>query len=130
MDSADAFTNQKYLRLETHKTNGEAVRTVVWFTMENGIFYFHSPHKTWKLKRIRKNPVVRIAPSKFRGEILGRWFDGKAKLVPEPEARRIFPLINRRYGLWGKMIISVEERTGGRRVVVAIEPDDSKHVVK
>jgi PPOX class probable F420-dependent enzyme len=130
VDPVAAFANQKYLSLETYKKNGNPVRTVVWFTIENGVFYFHSSYKTWKLKRIRKNPAVRIAPSKFRGEILGEWFNGKAKFVPEPEASRILPLINRKYGLWGKIIISIEKRTSGRRVVVAIEPDDSNHVVE
>jgi len=81
-DPVAAFAGKKYLSLETYKKSGTPVRTVVWFAVEDGKFYFHTPHKTWKLKRIRKNPAVRMAPSSFRGKILGDWFDGKGQFRP------------------------------------------------
>jgi len=32
-------------------------------------------------------------------------------------------LINRRYGLWARIMTSVEKLAGGKRVVVVIEPE-------
>jgi len=114
------FTGQKYISLETYKKTGEPVRTPVWFAMENDKLYFHTSHKTWKVKRIKQNPEVRVAPSTWGGKPKGEWVKGVAKLVEGEEAKRIFKLINSRYGLNGRIIIFFEKLFQGQRLVFSV----------
>src|SRR5689334_18846042 len=62
------FEGENVISLETYRRNGEPVRTPVWFLKENGILYVHTGDNTGKVKRIRRNPKVRVAPSHFRGK--------------------------------------------------------------
>ena len=56
---------KKYIALETFKKNKQAVKTPVWFVIHNGVIYVITREKTGKVKRIKNNPRVRIAPCTF-----------------------------------------------------------------
>ena len=55
------FGAQKYISLETFKKNGQGVKTPVWFVLQNDAFYVYTEADSWKVKRIRNNPRVRVA---------------------------------------------------------------------
>ncbi len=69
------FAGQKYLNLETFKKNGTGVKTPVWFAADpsasldsNGAkLYVYTIGVSGKVKRIRNNPHVKIAPCDMRG---------------------------------------------------------------
>jgi PPOX class probable F420-dependent enzyme len=61
------FAGEKYLNLESYRKNGTPVQTPLWFVQEGERLYVYSLAKTWKVKRIRRNPQVRVAPCTFRG---------------------------------------------------------------
>lgn len=89
------LSRAKFISLETYKRNGEAVRTPVWFVEEGGLLYFHSPSKSGKVKRLQRNPVVRLAPCARFGRIEGDWLKGKATRIDgEEETKRIVKLVN------------------------------------
>jgi hypothetical protein len=89
------LSKAKFISLETYRRNGEAVRTPVWFVEEGGLLYFHSPAKSWKVKRLQWNPVVRLAPCARFGRIEGDWLKGKATRIDgEEDTRRIVKLVN------------------------------------
>ena len=73
-----AFRNGRVLSLESYKKDGSAVRTPVVFVEENGQLYFQTALKSWKSRRVIRNPDVRIAPSTFRGKIKGGWLNARA----------------------------------------------------
>jgi PPOX class probable F420-dependent enzyme len=52
----------KYCLLVTYKRSGEAVPTPVWFGLGDGKLYVRSEAAVAKVKRIRNDPHVRIAP--------------------------------------------------------------------
>jgi uncharacterized protein len=77
---------QKYISLATFRKSGVAVWTPVWFGEEGGKLYVMSNLKAGKLKRIRNNPHVKIAPCTIRGKITGPEFTARARIM-SPEER-------------------------------------------
>lgn len=96
------FGTQKYLSLETFKKSGEGVKTPVWFVLHNGLLYVYTEADSWKVKRIRNNPRVRVALCTIRGRITGPWMDGTASIIEGDERRTADRLLDRKYFL--KMI--------------------------
>jgi PPOX class probable F420-dependent enzyme len=56
---------------------------------------------SFKVKRIRRNPVVTVAPCTFRGRLLGPAIPGRAEIVDATGAARIRTAIVRKYRLTG-----------------------------
>lgn len=112
MDSAK-FSNEKYISLETYKKNGAAVQTPVWLVEDGGVIYVRTDGKSWKAKRIRRNPRVRIAPSDVRGKPKGAFVDGEAHFVEGEEAERMNKLFRKKYGIIGRILDSVNGLRGG-----------------
>jgi hypothetical protein len=56
------FEKQKYLNIETFRKNGEGVRTPVWFVQDGEVLYARTIANSGKVKRIRNNGQVKIAP--------------------------------------------------------------------
>ena len=101
-ETLSRFQGEKVISLETYRKNGEPVRTPVWFLEENGVLYVHTDDSTGKVKRIRKNPKVRVAPSHFRGKPKTEYVDAQAELKTSPEAvKKYHSQIYRKYGLQG-----------------------------
>jgi len=104
MERAKQFTGARYVSLETFRRSGVPVRTVVWVVEDGGILYVRTSPKSGKVKRIRNDPLVRIAESNFRGAITGSWADGAARFVAGDEANRILGLFREKYGLQLKVL--------------------------
>ena len=96
------FEGENVISLETYRRNGEPVRTPVWFLKENGILYVHTDDSTGKVRRIRQNPKVRVAPSHFRGKPKADYVDARAELETSPETvEKYHSQIYKKYGLQG-----------------------------
>ncbi len=54
--------SQRYLSLATFRKSGVAVHTPIWFAEDDNKLYFMTNSKLGKVKRIRNNPQVMIAP--------------------------------------------------------------------
>jgi hypothetical protein len=116
------LSKAKFISLETYKRNGEAVRTPVWFVEESDLIYFHSPEKSWKVKRLQRNPVVRLAPCTRFGRIEGNWLKGKATRIDgEEDTKRIVKMVNsKQKGLDGRILGFFEKKN---RVAFSIKLD-------
>ena len=57
-----SFVSQRYLTLESVKRDGTPVQTRVWFAEDQGVLYVYTLANAGKVKRIRHNPRIRIAP--------------------------------------------------------------------
>ena len=93
------FDGQNYISLETFKKNGQGVKTPVWFVLHENAFYVYTEADSWKVKRIRNNPRVRVAVCSMRGTIKGPWLDGTASLVEGDDRRAADRLLDRKYFL-------------------------------
>ena len=122
-DKLAQFANQKYLNLESYRGNGQGVRTPLWFVEDDGALYFYTVAHSYKVKRIRNNPRVRVAPCDMRGNVKGEWVDATARRLGEADSRRANELLNRKYG-WAKRILnSLAKIRGLERAAFAIKID-------
>src|SRR5262245_14444785 len=69
------FATQRYLTLESVKRDGTPVQTPVWFAEEQGVLYVYTLANAGKVKRIRRNPRIRLAPCTVRGTVIGPWVE-------------------------------------------------------
>ncbi len=104
----DASTNRhgfsslhshKYCLLSTFRKTGEAVPTPVWFGLADGRAYIRTEAAVGKVKRIRREPRVHIAPCTFRGKPLGPAIEGRARILEPGESKRAERAIAANYGL-------------------------------
>ena len=96
------FEGEKVISLETYRRNGEPARTPVWFLKENGILYVHTDDSTGKVKRIKRNPKVRVAPSHFRGKPKADYIEARAELETSPGTVENYrSQIYKKYGFQG-----------------------------
>ena len=125
-----AFEKGKYLSLETFKKSGKGVRTPVWFAADRSLnlasgsaeLFVYTVDNTGKVKRIRNNAHIRIAPCDARGKVLGDWVEAQAEMVAGQEAARGMKLLNKKY--WPlKQIMGFFARFSSQaRVVIRIKP--------
>src|SRR2546426_7863017 len=102
------FVREKHISLETYRKTGAAVRTPVWFIEENGELFVRTDSSTGKIKRIRNNPRVRIAPCNARGTIKGTWVDGEARMIESESSEHVFSLLRKKYGIIYRIIRLVQ----------------------
>jgi hypothetical protein len=98
--------NQQYLNLESFKRDGTPVQTPVWFAEDGGVLYIYTLANSWKVKRIRRNPRVRIAPCTMRGNVTGQWVEAEAHIMDATTAEHGHTLLLQKYG-WKKRLGNV-----------------------
>ena len=99
----DEFLDQKYINLETYKKDGTAVRTPVWFVIDNDLIYVITRDSTGKVKRLRNNQDVRIVLCSFKGDPKSEWIMGKAENITGDEANKIIKLRKKKYGMFARL---------------------------
>ncbi len=114
------FDQQKYLNLETFRKNGNGVKTPVWFVEDGGVLYVRTQADSGKVKRIRRNSRVRIAPCAARGELLGEWVEAHAELVDASQAEKVNRLLKQKYGLLKALFDLLGRLNGGQSATLAI----------
>jgi hypothetical protein len=90
----------QYMSLTTFRKTGEGVPTPVWFANEGGKLYLLTLNNAGKLKRIRNNASVTVAPCTVRGDVLGELAEGTARILDGDEATRANALLTRKYGFF------------------------------
>jgi PPOX class probable F420-dependent enzyme len=122
-DKLSQLSRFRYINIETLKKNGSVVRTPIWFIIYEGIIFFRTDSKSGKVKRIRNNPHVRIAPCDIRGNIKGTWFDGNAKFADTKESSMVFSMIDKKYGFLTALIRSFNKIRGTNPIAMPIVLD-------
>src|SRR6476620_11819223 len=70
----------KYLSLTSFRRDGSGVATPVWFVADNGHLLVETDADSYKVKRIRRDPHVRIAVCDARGRRRGEAVDAEAEI--------------------------------------------------
>jgi PPOX class probable F420-dependent enzyme len=125
-----ALGDQKYISLETFKKSGDSVKTPVWFAADPSTdlsgaearLFFYTIGNTGKVKRIRNNGRVKIAPCTMRGEVTGEWSDARAEIISGEEAKRGMALLNKKYFPLKQILSFFAFFSRRERVVMAIRP--------
>jgi len=89
--------DQKYISLTTFRKNGIGVATPVWFGEQDGKLYVMTRSDMGKIKRIRNNPQVKVAPCTIRGKITGPEFAATARILPPEVHPRARQTLRRKY---------------------------------
>ena len=86
------LASEEFVSITTFKRDGTPVSTPVWVADLLVI----SEADSWKVKRIRHDHHVRIAPCSARGAVRGEAIDAEATL--DPETGTVEDLLARKYG--------------------------------
>jgi PPOX class probable F420-dependent enzyme len=123
MDKFESLHKQQYINIETFRKNGEGVRTPVWFVQDCEVVYVHTVADSGKVKRIRREPRVNIAPCKMDGTPVGDWFSASAREIPDEETgRRVDKLLDKKYGLMKKLFGISGSMQKQKHTVLEIHP--------
>jgi hypothetical protein len=93
----------KYLLVTTFRRDGRAVPTPVWAARDGESLVVWTVTDSFKVKRIRNNGAVRLAPCSMRGEPQGEEVGGHAVLLDSADTEQARKLIERKYGLIGRI---------------------------
>jgi PPOX class probable F420-dependent enzyme len=116
MDQAalGALDRQPYVSLATFRRSGVAVETPVWFAARDGKLYVFTEAKSGKVKRLRANPRIRLAPCGVRGRVEGDWLEGTARRVDDAAVvEAAYDALQRKYG-WQMSAANFFSRLFGR----------------
>jgi len=113
-DAIAQFDKAQYLSLETFRKTGAGVRTSVWFARDPA-------SDSGKVKRIRNNPKVRIAPCNMRGDVRGARVDAQARMCSGDEVDKGQSLLIQKYGLAKRIGDFFSGLRGRTQAVLAIE---------
>ena len=91
-----ALAKERHLSITTFRRDGTPVSVPVWCAADNGTLLVISEADSWKVKRIRRDPHVRLAPCSARGKPRGPAVDADATLLEE--TAKVQALLARKYG--------------------------------
>jgi uncharacterized protein len=87
----------KYLSLTSFRRDGTGVATPVWFVEADGRLLVETDADSYKVRRIRRNPRVTIAPCTATGRLRGIPVPARATLLPDTELARVDRLMGDKY---------------------------------
>ncbi len=113
----------KYCLLLTYRRSGEPVPTPVWFGLGDQKLYVRSEATAAKVKRIRNDPRVRVAPCTVRGKPLGRPAEGRARVLDETrDEEGAEAALRANYGLGRRLYEGAGGALGAETVYLEITP--------
>ena len=104
MTPLEALGSAKYLALETKKKDGTVVSTPVWCIRDGDSLRVTTQGSSWKVKRIRNNPSVRVAPCSMRGKPKGEFVEAVAELQDAAGTAETTAMIAKKYGWLGRRL--------------------------
>jgi uncharacterized protein len=85
--------------LVTYRRSGRPVPTPVWAAEADGRFYVRTERAAGKVKRLRRDPRLLMAPCTVRGKPLGAPFEARARVLAADEEPVGERALVARYGL-------------------------------
>ena len=116
----------KHCLLVSFRRSGEPVPTPVWFGIENGSLYLRSEKRVGKIKRIRANPAVLVAPCDNRGKPVGPAVEGHARILPPEAEAAAEQAIKANFGVGRRLYEGVAMNLGPEGVYVEVTPGGAR----
>jgi PPOX class probable F420-dependent enzyme len=95
------LADERYVSLTTFRKDGTPVATPVWVAGDDGRLLVVTGADSWKVRRIRHDPRVRVAPCTGLGKLRGDAVDAQAEIVAD--TRLVEELEDHKYG-WQKHV--------------------------
>jgi hypothetical protein len=119
----DSLRGHKYCLVVSFKRDGTAVPTPVWFGLdEPGRLYFRTGANVAKVRRIRNEARVLVAPSTVRGKPLGPSIEGTARVLDPEQTEHAEAAIQSNYGLGRRLYERAADAVGIDEAYVEIVP--------
>ena len=122
-DDRNALVGATYVSLRSYKRDGGAVDTPVWAAPLDGALVVFTLRDSFKVKRIRRDPRVMVAPCGVLGAVSGAWVDGTCHLVEDRDHEaRAYQALDAKYGWQMRLGTWLRRLVGGldRRVILEI----------
>ena len=113
----DQFVGQRTVLLTTFRRDGTPVGTPVHIAVDGDRAYVRTWDTAGKLKRIRNNPAVEIAPSTARGTPTGPAIRARARILDGEESARAGRLIARKYPILQGVAVPLVHRLRRNRTM-------------
>lgn len=110
------------MSLTTFRKTGQAVPTPVWFAQSGENLYVMTGAESGKVKRIRSNAQVEVAPCTRSGEILGPSVEAAARILSPEEVAPAKRALDQKYGMQKKFFDLMGRMRGGQSIYLEITP--------
>jgi uncharacterized protein len=121
--SFDSLRGHKYGLVVTFKRDGTPVPTPVWFGLDGeGRLYFRTGAEVAKVRRLRAEPRVLVAPCTVRGKPLGPSVEGRARMLGAAEKEHAEAAIQSNYGLGRRLYEGAADAVGADEAYVEVVP--------
>jgi PPOX class probable F420-dependent enzyme len=118
----------EFVLLTTFRKSGVGVPTAMWFAHEQGKLYLVTERTSGKIKRIRNNGRVLLAPCDFMGNVLGPQVEGYAHELPADQHAHADALLAQKYGEEYEMDSPGEGEEANEEIYIEIVSRD--HVLR
>lgn len=118
-----ALNNARNISLVTYRKDGRAVATPVWPVPLDGKLYVNTDARSWKVRRLHRDPRVRAAPCTMRGNVTGAYLEGSGRVVNDPAlAARVNAALRSKYGWQAALtpLLRVFSRRFRERVILEL----------
>jgi PPOX class probable F420-dependent enzyme len=113
----DAISGAKTIRLVTYKRDGTPVATPVSVAIAGDRAFFRTYDQAGKARRLRRDPLVEIAPATFRGRVTGPGTAARAVLLDGGQAAVAARALARRHRVLQAVLVPLAHRLRGYRTL-------------
>ncbi|ORI22494.1 PPOX class F420-dependent oxidoreductase [Rhodococcus sp. 1168] len=110
----------KFVSLTTFKKDGTPVATPLWGARDGDRLLVWTTTDSWKVKRIRRNSSVTIAPCSARGKVEGDAVAGVAEIMDAAGTEKARSAISSKYGILGWLTVKGSSLRRGKSGTVGI----------
>jgi uncharacterized protein len=103
------LAGHKYCQLVTFRRTGVRVPTPVWFALAGECLYVKTERPSGKLRRLRNDARVEVAPCTLRGRVLGGFVPGRARVLDRDESDVAERVLRARYGIGRRLFALLVE---------------------
>ncbi|WP_432490891.1 PPOX class F420-dependent oxidoreductase [Kineococcus gypseus] len=98
----EGLGQSKCVLLTTFTRDGRPKPTPVWFTLDGERLLVYTEPGSWKVRRLRHTPQVRVRACTLRGRPTGPEVEARARLLDEQEAQAVLRAVLGRYPVAGR----------------------------
>lgn len=112
----------EFVLLTTFRRSGVGVPTAMWFAHEQGKLYMITGRTSGKIKRIRNNSRVLLAPCDLMGNVLGPESEAYAHELPVAQHAYADAILAKKYGEEYEMDSPSEADEENEEIFIEIKP--------
>ena len=121
----EPFVRQWAVLLTTYKRDGTPIGTPVSIVVDGDRAFVRTFDTAWKLKRIRNNPEVKVAPSTWRGRPTGPAIRARARVLEGEESAYAGRLLARKHPILHRFLVPLIHRLRGNETMhIELRPLD------